>query len=402
MDEGLCHVGEFVFIHSSVAADEESRSGVRQRVLRDGLIQSVDICLRILAHVDVAEARRRAFHLKQRVKDKRILSVIVPAAIRQIRVILRGVQHLVPHILAVVQHDSSAAALFVVPVHHSALVCGVHAVIVEILAHLASLAAELSHQLRILLLQQVVVHKCHLKQVPAVLDIFHARLPEQVQQIHPPDGNIPQSVELRLVPEDTVYPCAAFELVVPCIRVRLLEFVLLQDHRHDSRQHFRLGFVALLPRQDIGRRIVVHSIGVLVGDAVEQPAAGGLHWVVLIPHLLPVPHLVPLLVFNDPALQIGLAALVALQHLSGLQHAVPVNGLFPHGHIVLPRRLIQRIPLVDHSITSILPTRCAGSISSLGMSKNSACGDCLYSSALAAILGLMGLAMQKYRTSSAT
>ena len=58
---------------------------------------------------------------KQRVEHERILPVVVPAPRRHLRVILRGIQHILPHELAVLQHLPSLTLRVVVPVHHQRL-----------------------------------------------------------------------------------------------------------------------------------------------------------------------------------------------------------------------------------------------------------------------------------------
>ena len=73
--------------------------------------------------------------------------------------------------------------------------------------------------------------------------------------------------------------------------------------------------VVLRPRQHVRLRVVVHGVGVFVGDGVKQPPrAGGalaLHHPVSV--LLPVAQLVPFLVVDDPLVETGLGRLVLFE-----------------------------------------------------------------------------------------
>ena len=73
-----------------------------------------------------------------------------------------------------------------------------------------------------------------------------------------------------------------------------------------------------MPGQYIGPGKIVHGLGVFVGDGIEQPPRGGLHRASRPPaHTFPVAHPVPLLVLNDPPLQVGLALPAAVQDHPG-------------------------------------------------------------------------------------
>ena len=115
------------------------------------------------------------------------------------------------------------------------------------------------------------------------------------------------------------------ELFPPVIRIRLLEAVALQHHGQHGAELLGLVAVTLLPRQHVRLRVIVHGVGVLVGNAVEEPARGrrrletrALVLGELGAHDLPVPDLVPLLILDEPLLQIGLAALVLPEGVRGL------------------------------------------------------------------------------------
>ena len=215
------------------------------------------------------------------------------------------------------QHLFSALQLLVVPVHHGGFAADVHRVVVKIAVETSLAAAfQLALQLRIGCQQQVVVLQLHVEEVAGVLNVRDAAFPEEAEYIHLPHGNVTEAVQFLFVPENAVDAGARLQLVVPHIVVDFLKIVLLQHHRHDGAEHFRLRLVSGFPGQNVGGGEIVHGIGVLVGDGVEQPAGRRLHLILfLFAHALPVAQLVPLLVFHNAPLQIGLALFVAVERL---------------------------------------------------------------------------------------
>ena len=168
-----------------------------------------------------------------------------------------------------------------------------------------------------------------MEDVGRLLDIRDAAFPEQVQNVHLADGDVPQPPGLAGVPEHAVDAGAGLQLVVVDLVIHLLEVGLLQHHREDGAKKLGLPPVPLLPGQDIGAGIIVHHVGVLVGDGVEKPAGGRLHLILSVaPHTLPVAQLVPLLVVHHPAFQIGLALLISVQDGLGLLNFLPADGRF--------------------------------------------------------------------------
>ena len=334
--------------------------------------------------------------------------MVVPAPLGVGRVVLRGVQHRLPHELAVLQHRLSVDLRVVVPVHHQRPVRGIHPVVVEIPAHLRPAApSQLSLQLGIFPQQPVIRHQLCGEEMLRRLNVLHSRLPEQIQHIHAADVHIPQSVELVPVPEHAVHGAAGLQLVPPCLGVLPLEPVVLQDHRQDARQLSRLLPVVRLTGQHRRLRIAVHGIRVLGQDAVHQPSAGGsrVGRVAALPrlfHLLPVPQLPELLVVDDALVQILLATPVLAQDLRRAEHLlradprppVPYAPSFPCCCLCgLPpfcctvRYSAPQILLTPPQLPNRPDRRSSGSSAT---------------SRTSARTGAMGRVMQKYRLSSAT
>ena len=271
--------------------------------------------------------------------------MVVKAPVFHGRVVLAGIQHHPVAVFAVVQHRLPAwQSLLVVPVHHHALVAGVHAVIVDVLCHVQTVARVPLH-LRILAFQLVVVRKAQAEQVRAVLHILHARLPVQHQDVDAFDADLAKAPSRRRVPEHALHAGACLQLPPPCVAVRGLIVALFQHRGQDLREHLCGLLVVRCARQHVRLRVVVHRVGVLVCNAVEQPPARrrglALHHLVLV--VLPVSHPEPQLVLDDALVQRGLARLVLLQQVVGLAHLVLtdrvrfVKGSLPEGAVCASR-----------------------------------------------------------------
>ena len=302
MHNVLGKVRQLFLVHPRRVAQHKALLCRQLHILVHGVVHLVNGGLGVLHHVDVPKPRRGILLHEQRVKHKGVLAMVVKAPLRQLRVVLAGIQHHAVAVLAVVQHRLSAGlCLLVVPVHHHALVGGVNAVVVDVLPHVQPLAGVPLH-LREAPHQLLVVLKAQAEQVRRLLNVLHARCPVQHQQIHALDADVSQPAPQHRVPEDALHAGTGLELAPPCIAVHLLVVALLQ-HRRD---HLGKGLCRFLivrrSRQHVRLRVVVHGIRVLVGNAIEQPPAGrlwlSLHHLVLV--VLPVPHPEPQLVFNDP------------------------------------------------------------------------------------------------------
>nr|DAL39790.1 MAG TPA_asm: hypothetical protein [Caudoviricetes sp.] len=322
-------VRQFLLVHPRRVAQHIAAFGCQPDVLIHGVVHLVDGGLGVLHHVDVPKPRRAVFFRKQRVKHKGVFAVVVKAPVGKLRVVLAGVQNHPVAKLAVVQHRLSACpSLFVVPVHHHALGGSVDVLIVDVLGHVQA-AARVPFQLGPLGRQLVVVRQCQAEQARAVLDVGHPRLPIQVQKVHALDGNVSKSAPQRRVPEHALHPGTLLELAPPGVAVHLLVVGLFQHHGQHLGEHPGRLLIVRRSRQHVGLRVVVHSVGVLVGDGVEQPPAGGrgLAFHLLIFVILPMLHAEPQLVVDDPRIQRRLAALVSLQDLRCLGHLFGANGL---------------------------------------------------------------------------
>ena len=312
------------------------------------------------------------------------MAVVVEAPLPIVGIVLAGVEQLVAHELHVVQQRLPAGALdLVVPVHHHALSAGVHGVVVDVLLHINGVAFQLALQLRVLLLQQILVHQVDHKQVPALLNVRDPRLPEQFQQVDLLNGHIAQAVFLAGIPEHAVGRRAVLQLLPPVVGVGLLIVVVLQNHRQDRGEGLGAVLVAALPGQHHRLRVVVHRVGVLIENAVEQPCGGGFrrpgavrqgitlgvrlggtHAALAAPDRLPVPQLPPQLIVHNAGLQVCLALFVLGQQLrrpldvllaDGLLGAVPVQQ---HGRHL--RRHIGVTLYAGHTGRGLLPVGRAG------------------------------------------
>ena len=212
---------------------------------------------------------------------------------------------------------SALSALFVVPVHDSALVARVDGIVVDVLGQLHRRAAELVRELRVILFEDVVVLERDVEQVLAALNVRDAGLPEQIDKVRVHDVDVSEPVVLGRVPEDAVHAGPALDFVVLLVVVGSLEAALVQNNRDDRRKDLRLVLVTLLPRQDVRGREVVHCVGVFVGNAVQKPCARRLHLPVIVcgSHALPLAELVPLFVVDEALLQVVLSLLVVLKGL---------------------------------------------------------------------------------------
>ena len=330
MDDIPREVCQFFFVHTGRVAQHIPLLRSEQDVLIHRMVHPVDGGLALLHHINVSEARRAVLLHEQRVEHERILAVVIESAPGQRRVVLAGVEHHPVAELAVVQqHPALGVRLFVVPIHHDALFGGVQPAVVEEPGHIQHTGA-VALELGPAGLQLSGVLHPQREKVRRCLDILHARLPVEHEQIHGPDGDLAQAAVRFRVPEDALDAGALLELAPPGVAVHLLVIGLFQHHRQDAGKHPRSLFVVCRAGQHVRGRVVVHRIGVFVGDGVEQPPAGrlglALHHRILI--IFPVPHPEPQFVVHQPFVERRLACLVLLQNSRRLGDLFRPDGQF--------------------------------------------------------------------------
>ena len=248
--------------------------------------------------------------------------MIIQAALCQCRVVLAGIQHHPVTELAVVQHHASVfVRALVVPVHHHAFRAGILPFLVDVPGHIQHTGCA-ACQLRILRGQLRRVFQTQAEEIRRSLDILHARLPVEHQQVHAAHGDIPQPAPHLRIPEDAGHSGALLEFAPPAVAVHLLIIRLLQHHRQYAGKRPCRVLIVCRAGQDVRFRVVVHGVGMLVGDAVEQPPAGrltlaGHHGVGVI---FPVPHAEPQFVVHQALVQRRFSGFVPLQGLHGLSH----------------------------------------------------------------------------------
>ena len=317
MHDVLAKVGQLFFVHTRCVAQHITGLCSQFHVFVHGVVHLVNGGLGVLHHINVSKARRAVLFPEQRVKHKGVFSVVIKATLGILRVVLAGIQHHAVAVFAVMQHRLPALkGLFVIPVHHNAFVAGVNAVVVDVLCHIHA-AARVPGHLRVSPFQLVIVHKAQAEQVRRVLNIFHARLPVQHQQVHAPDADLAKPAARLRVPEHALHAGAGLQLAPPCVAVHGLVVALLQHRGQDLGKRFCCFLVVLCPRQHVRFRVVVHGIGVLVGNAVEQPSAGrlglALHFLVFV--IFPVPHAKPQFVIHNALVKGCFSGLVFLQNV---------------------------------------------------------------------------------------
>ena len=329
MHERLRPVRELLLVDRPVRPLEPPWRRRHDRVLHDRLVHPVDLLLRRLADVDIPIPGNAALHREQRVNHKRVFPVVIQprlghgppgrllhnAPVRQrqrviflFRIVLRRLQDRIAHQLREVQHLPAVLIFLVIPVHHHRLVVKIDDVVRVVLLLDLRIGVELSPQLRVLLDQQIVVHHLRQEYVLRLLQIPHARLPEERQNIHRLHRDIPEAVQLRRIPLHVPDERALLELRPLAVRIDLFEVVLFQNDRQHRGKLRCLLPVVRFPRADGRGRIGRDRVRVLAHDDVEEPRRRPLV-ILRVPFLDPLPaaHAPPVLRRNDPRLQRALA-----------------------------------------------------------------------------------------------
>ena len=243
--------------------------------------------------------------------------------------IFARVEQGVPDVAAVVQHLARPGALLVIDLDDGGLAVGGDRVVIEEAGGRKAAVFELPPELRVLLLESVVVLEPRMEQVAAVLDVAFSGLPEDVEQVDALDGDVAEAAGLVRVPEDLVRPGPGLELLPHGLRVGLLEAVLLEDDRQDLRQDAGLLPVVGLAGQDVRLGKGVHGVGVLGDDHIVQPAADGLKAAEPVGALFllgAVAQLPPVFGGHASALDADLAGLVLLQDARERAEPALVHG----------------------------------------------------------------------------
>ena len=346
----LRQIQQLFLVHARVLPLEIARHGSDHRVLDERRVHQVDRRLRIPAEIHEAVSIRRALDREELVEHKGIQ----PVVIQRRALVLCRVQAVGVNVLDVVQ-NRLAVPFLVIAIDHDALAVRRYVVVVLEPGRLESLPLQLVLELRVLRFQQVVVHQIRVEEILAVLNVGNARLPEQIQQIHREDGDIPQAVQLGRIPHHLVNARAGLQLRPQRIGIGILKAVLLHDHRHDGGQHLRLFLVVRFSRQDVRLWICLYAVRVLRHDDVVQPARLGAEAAVkkagILLLLRVVAQLPPVLRGYHAALQPCLAGFVLQQGLCQLLQLFLVDdhGLFVHRqclfvHLCPPfGKLIERI-----------------------------------------------------------
>ena len=341
MHHGTVCVFQLILIDSRLRRCNVPGLGAQQAPLQNILAQLVDVKLRVLADGDHAEPIRRPRLREHGVEFHRVQAVVIIAALSIVGVILAGIQDAVAGELAVMQQClPGQVLLLVVPVPHQTLPCPVHVRIVRVgvvirrgCFQLALVLWEPRFQIRRLR------HACD-KQVPALLNVLDPRLPVNVQQVKIVDINVAQPIFLLRVPPDEIRAGTVLQLAPPGICIHFLKLRRLHDAGENGGQLLGLLLVSRLSRKHVRLRVVVHRVGVLVGDGVKQPCGGRLRHirVELLPHGLPVPHPIPKLILFQAVFQQALAVLVLPHRLRRLADVIHLDCI-PGGHLPCGLRL---------------------------------------------------------------
>ena len=268
--------------------------------------------------------------------------MVVKPFVPPLRVVLRCVQHRIPHILAVVQHRSASLPSLVVNVHDFHFVTGVAAVIARELCW-CDHRCEVSvfQQLLVLFQEFFLILRLGVENITAVLNIVDLRLPEDIEQIHPVYGDVSQAVQLFCIPHYLIHGGTCFQFLPNGIGVSLLEIVLPQHHRDNAGQCPGFQLVSLFPGQDVGPGVCFHCVCVLAGDHIMEPCslcleAGGRRPAAFLRLLsvchrgghIAVSHFPPTFRVFYPGLNAGLAAPVFVQSPAELLECAAVHSIF--------------------------------------------------------------------------
>ena len=259
------------------------------------------------------------------------------------------------------QHGPAARErLLVIDLDDRGLALETHRVVIDKARGEEGVGAQPALELRIARLERLLVFEVGAEEIAALLDVADPRLPEEVEQVDPLDGDVAEAAALLPVPDDAVAGRAGLELLPHGVVIDPLEAVLLEDAGQDRAQKPRLLAVARLAREDDRLGEGIHRVGVLGDDHVMQPPARAL--VALLGAqaaaalLELVAQLPPVLRGDDAPLETGLAALVLLQH--GCE--VPQPRCVNRWHGFLSPLYVRRNSLPSVSVIARQCAHCRG------------------------------------------
>ena len=194
MDNGLRQIQELLFVNVPILPREIPGRRSNHGIFHKAVFQKINFRLGVTTYVHISVSARAALYGIQRVKHIGIHSVVIQAGIRHslpddlthlvhllYGLVLRCVDHLIINKFAVLQHPLAlCVVLVVVHLHHSCLVLRADCVIVEEFGADKSLPLQLTIQLRVPLLQYLLLHQFRLEEIPAVLNVLHTRLPIEI------------------------------------------------------------------------------------------------------------------------------------------------------------------------------------------------------------------------------
>ena len=332
MYDGIPEIQEFLLVDIAPLPGEKSGDRPNLRRLDKRIFHHVYFSLRTSAHIHIAVTARTSLYGVQGIKHIGVKAVVIESTLCIVLLIFRGVKHHILHIFAVLQGVFAVYILMIIDLDNRCLICRVNGIIIKKLGVYHGIAFQLIPKLRVTLAQQVFIHQFRVEEETAHLNIRNPWLPVQVQQVHPFNSNITQSVELGLVPQNLVDTGAGFHFLPHYIGVCLFKVILFQNTGDDGGQFLRLRPISHLPGKDVRLRVGFHCICVLGHNHIVQPAGfagetsiGSNGTFLLLLHC--IAQLPPILACNDTAFGVRKCSLVLFQHICELPQLLLSNGI---------------------------------------------------------------------------
>ena len=87
VDEIAAPVGELLLVDAGIVRDIPARAPRKARVIKDALVEHINIILRVAHHINKPKPIRQPFQREQRIENKRILPVVIQPAPGKRRVV---------------------------------------------------------------------------------------------------------------------------------------------------------------------------------------------------------------------------------------------------------------------------------------------------------------------------